>query len=224
MNLLVYLWGRKLTQDFDDLLLRTCTLLRLHPHVISNIQHVLIDEFQDTNTVQYTLMRLFAQHCKAISIVGDPDQGIYGWRSANAGNLKQMRQDYKDVLVVNLEENYRSSHWILKVSLAVIEQDSARVAKTLLGTKTWGMQPVLRTLADVHLEARWIAREIRRIIGLTGGMIKEKDIAVLVRTASLTRPIEAAFASASLRYRMVHESVSCTNSRWEGENFSTARK
>ena len=149
-------------------------------------------------------MRLFAQHCNAISIVGDPDQGIYGWRSANAGNLKQMRQDYKDVLVVNLEENYRSSTWILKVSLAVIEQDSARFAKTLLGTKMWGMQPVLRTLADVHLEARWIAREIKRVIGLTGGLITEKDVAILVRTASLTRPIESGLASAGLRYRMVY--------------------
>jgi len=115
-----------------------------------------------------------------------------------------MRQDYKDVLVVNLEENYRSSTWILKVSLAVIEQDSARFAKTLLGTKMWGMQPVLRTLADVHLEARWIAREIKRVIGLTGGLITEKDVAILVRTASLTRPIESGLASAGLRYRMVH--------------------
>jgi DNA helicase-2/ATP-dependent DNA helicase PcrA len=148
-------------------------------------------------------MRLFSQKCKAISIVGDPDQGIYGWRSANAGNLKQMRADYKNVFVVNLEENYRSSTWILKLSLAVIEQDSMRFAKTLLGTKSWGMQPVLRTLADVHIEARWIAREIKRIIALTGGMVKQRDIAILVRTASLTRPIESGLASASLRYRMV---------------------
>jgi DNA helicase II / ATP-dependent DNA helicase PcrA len=148
-------------------------------------------------------MRLFSQRCKAISIVGDPDQGIYGWRSANAGNLKLMRSDYKDVIVVNLEENYRSSTWILKLSLAVIEQDSMRFAKTLLGTKSWGMQPVLRTLVDVHVEARWIAREIKRIIALTGGMVKERDITILVRTASLTRPIESGLASAGLRYRMV---------------------
>jgi DNA helicase II / ATP-dependent DNA helicase PcrA len=168
-------------------------LLRLHPHCISNIQHVLIDEFQDTNTVQYTLMRLFAQKCKAISIVGDPDQGIYGWRSANAGNLRQMRVDYNNVLVVNLEENYRSSTWILKLSLAIIEQDPMRFAKTLL-----------RILVDVHIEARWIAREIKRVMGLTGGMINEKDIAILVRTASLTRPIESGLASAGLRYRMVN--------------------
>jgi len=148
-------------------------------------------------------MRLFAQKFKAISIVGDPDQGIYGWRSANAGNLRQMRLDYNNVQVVNLEQNYRSSTWILKASLAIIEQDSLRFAKTLKGTKGWGMQPVLRTLVDVHVEARWTAREIKRVIGLTGRMIKEKDIAILVRTASLTRPIESGLASAGLRYRMV---------------------
>ena len=180
-----------------------CSLLRVHPQCIQNIEHVLIDEFQDTNTIQYTLMRLFAQKCKAISIVGDPDQGIYGWRSANIGNLSQMRNDYPNCLVVSLEQNYRSSTWILKVSMSVIEQDSTRFAKTLVGTKSRGIQPVLRTLANVHVEARWIAREIKRVIALTGGMIKERDIAILVRTATLTRPIEGGLAGAGLRYRMV---------------------
>lgn len=148
-------------------------------------------------------MRLFAQKCRAISIVGDPDQGIYGWRSANVGNMKQMRTDYEDVVVVSLEENYRSSTWILKLSLAIIEQDSTRFAKTLVSTKSWGSQPVLRTLADVHVEARWIAREIKRIIGLTGRMITEKDVAILVRTANMTRPIESGLARAGVKYRMV---------------------
>lgn len=148
-------------------------------------------------------MTLFAQTCRAISIVGDPDQGIYGWRSANAGNLQQMRADYPSTQVVNLEENYRSSTWILRTSMAVIEQDSGRVKKGLKGTKNSGEQPVLRTMGDVHVEARWIAREIKRVIGLTGSLIQEKDVAILVRTASLTRPIEAGFARAGLRYRMV---------------------
>jgi len=114
-----------------------------------------------------------------------------------------MRSDYRDVIVVNLEENYRSSTWILKVSLAIIEQDATRFSKTLLGTKCWGAQPVLRMVDNVHVEARWIAREIKRVIGVTGGMIREQDIAILVRTASLTRPIESGLASAGLRYRMV---------------------
>jgi DNA helicase II / ATP-dependent DNA helicase PcrA len=151
-------------------------------------------------------MTLFAQSCRSISIVGDPDQGIYGWRSAKAGNLRQMRVDYPVAQVVNLEENYRSSTWILRTSMAVIEQDSGRVKKGLKGTKKSGERPVLRTVGDVHVEARWIAREVKRIIGLTGGMIQEKDVAILVRTASLTRPIEAGLARAGLRYRMVSPS------------------
>jgi DNA helicase II / ATP-dependent DNA helicase PcrA len=148
-------------------------------------------------------MRLLGQFRNAISIVGDPDQGIYGWRSAHAGNLAQMRSDYNNVQVVNLEQNYRSSQLILKCSMAVIEQDSGRFKKTLKGTRGKGVNPVLRTLGDVYLEARWIAREIRRVMGLTGGMIKERDIAILVRTTSMTRTVEGALASAGLRYRMV---------------------
>lgn len=182
------------------------TLLHFHPHVIKNIEHVLIDEFQDTNTIQYGLMRLFAQKCRAISIVGDPDQGIYGWRSANVGNLAQMRQDYGDCIVVSLEQNYRSSTWILKASITVIEQDPGRYKKTLIATKSKGTQPVLRTLVNVHVEGRWIAREIKRVIGLSGGLIKERDIAILVRSAPLTRPIEGGLGGAGIRYRMVMKS------------------
>lgn len=184
------------------------TLLQFHPHVIKNIEHVLIDEFQDTNTIQYGLMRLFAQKCRAISIVGDPDQGIYGWRSANIGNLAEMRQDYRDCMVVSLEQNYRSSTWILKASMSVIEQDPTRFAKTLVSTKSNGSQPVLRTLVNVHVEGRWIAREIKRVIGLSGGLIKERDIAILVRSATITRPIEGGLGGAGIRYRMVMHSPS----------------
>jgi ATP-dependent DNA helicase UvrD/PcrA len=148
-------------------------------------------------------MKLFAQKCRAISIVGDPDQGIYGWRSANASNMQQMRSDYGNVTVINLEENYRSSTCILKASLAVIEQDSSRFSKTLIGTKGRGFLPVLRILYDIHIEAKWIAREIKRVMALTGGMIKVKDVAILVRSSSMTRAIEAGLAAAGLRYRMV---------------------
>jgi len=177
--------------------------LEKHPECIANVQHVLVDEFQDTNVVQYQLMRLFAQKCQAVSIVGDPDQGIYGWRNANAGNLAQMRSDYANVKVINLEENYRSSQWVLKFAMAVIEQDTERFAKKLIGTRGAGCQPVLRTLANAHVEARWIAREIKRVMCLTGGLIKNEDCAILVRTGNMTRPIESALTTAGLKYRMV---------------------
>jgi DNA helicase II / ATP-dependent DNA helicase PcrA len=87
--------------------------------------------------------------------------------------------------------------------MSVIEQDSNRFAKTLVGTRGKGLQPVMRTLPDVYIEGKWIAREIKRVIGLTGRMIRERDIAILVRTTSMTRTLEGALASAGLRYRMV---------------------
>jgi DNA helicase II / ATP-dependent DNA helicase PcrA len=182
---------------------------------VENIQHVLIDEFQDTNAVQYNLMRLFSQKCQAISIVGDPDQGIYGWRNACVGNTSQMRNDYSGVKVVNLEENYRSSESILKISMAVIEQDKARFKRKLVGTRGTGEPPVLRVLKDQHVEARWIAREIKRCIGLTGRMLTPGDFAILVRASRMTRPIESALSSLGLRYRMVFSIENGLISGWK---------
>ena len=198
--------------------------MKLHPGCVSNIEHVLIDEFQDTNAVQYTLMRLFAQTRMAISIVGDPDQGIYGWRNACIGNMAQMRNDYANVKVVNLEENYRSSEKILQISMAVIEQDEKRFKRKLIGTRGEGPPPVLRTLKDQHVEARWIAKEIKRCIGLTGRMLTPRDFAILVRASRMTRPIESALSAQGLRYRMVHESRSMLTKRWEVSDFGRERR
>ena len=95
--------------DYDDLLLRCVELLRTHPSCVSNVEAVLIDEFQDTNLVQFDLMRLFAAHRKRITIVGDPDQSIYGFRAAEIKNYDRMRRQYPDTVTIALEENYRSS-------------------------------------------------------------------------------------------------------------------
>jgi DNA helicase-2/ATP-dependent DNA helicase PcrA len=102
--------------DFDDILLRCVKLLRDHPECVANIEAVLVDEFQDTNGVQYELMSLFAQQRSFITIVGDPDQSIYGWRSADIKNLGRMKTQWRDTLTVNLEENYRSSGSILRAA------------------------------------------------------------------------------------------------------------
>jgi DNA helicase-2/ATP-dependent DNA helicase PcrA len=98
--------------DYDDLLLRCVDLLQKHPECVSNVEAVLIDEFQDTNSVQFELMRLFAARHQRITTVGDPDQSIYGWRSAEIKNLTKMQRLYADTLVLNLEVNYRSSEAI----------------------------------------------------------------------------------------------------------------
>ncbi|MCJ1391003.1 hypothetical protein MMC18_003864 [Xylographa bjoerkii] len=189
--------------DYDDLLLRCVDLLRQHPHCVSNVEVVLIDEFQDTNVVQFELMRLFASRCNRITTVGDPDQSIYGWRSAEIKNLKRMQEDYPDTLVVHLEDNYRSSGAILLAALEVIQQDNSRPAKPLLPTHRPGTLPVLRKLPSAAIEATWIVTEIQRSIALTGNVLRYADFSVLLRSASLSRVIESAMGKVGVPYRMV---------------------
>jgi len=106
--------------DYDDLLMRCVDLLKKSPSCVSTIQAVLIDEYQDTNNIQYELMSLLAQQTRRITIVGDPDQSIYSFRSAEIKNLFRMRTDYPESIVINLENNYRSSGCILNSAMAVI--------------------------------------------------------------------------------------------------------
>jgi DNA helicase-2/ATP-dependent DNA helicase PcrA len=189
--------------DFDDILLRCVKLLRSHPECVANIEAVLVDEFQDTNGVQYELMSLFAQSRSFITIVGDPDQSIYGWRSADIKNLGRMKTQWGDTLTVNLEENYRSSGSILRAAQKVIEQDETRPPKQLQATHSAGQRPVLRKLPDAKAEADWIVMEIKRLIALSGGMLSLNDFAILLRTASLSRNIESAFGKTGVAYRMI---------------------
>ncbi|KAF2436841.1 UvrD-helicase-domain-containing protein [Tothia fuscella] len=197
--------------DYDDLLLRCAELLKRCPECVSNIEAVLIDEFQDTNNVQYELMSLFAQHQKprlnrrvpSITIVGDPDQSIYGFRMAEIKNLHRMRDQYTDTQVVHLEDNYRSSGSILHAAIEVIEQDESRPAKRLLATHTTGERPILRTLPSAVEEAAWIVAEIERVTTLTAHLLTYLDFAILLRSANLSRTIESALGKAGIPYRMV---------------------
>lgn len=189
--------------DYDDLLLRCCDLLRQHPLCVSNVEAVLIDEFQDTNVVQFDLMRLFAVQRKRVTTVGDPDQSIYGWRSAEIKNLARMQTQYPETLVIHLQDNYRSSGAILLAAQELIQQDESRPSKSLLPTHCPGTLPVLRRLPSSDAEASWIVTEILRMIGMTGGMLKHPDIAILLRSAALSRQIESAMGKAGIPYRMV---------------------
>ncbi len=189
--------------DYDDLLLRCVDLLRQHPTCVSNVEVVLIDEFQDTNLVQFDLMRLFAAKNKRVTTVGDPDQSIYGWRSAEIKNLRRMQKQYPDTLVIHLEDNYRSSGAIILAAREVIEQDESRVPRPLLPTHCPGTVPVLRKLPSAEIEASWIISEIVRSIGMTGELLAYSDFAILLRSASLSRTIESAMGKAGLPYRMV---------------------
>ena len=189
--------------DYDDLLLRCVDLLRQHPTCVSNVEMVLIDEFQDTNLVQFDLMRLFAAENKRVTTVGDPDQSIYGWRSAEVKNLKRMQKQYPDTLVIHLQDNYRSSGAILLAAQEVIEQDESRPCKSLLPTHCPGTMPVLRRLPSSEIEASWIVSEMLRLIALTGRLLTLSDFSILLRSAALSRQLESAMGKAGVPYRMV---------------------
>lgn len=189
--------------DYDDLLLRCVELLRHHPHCVSNVQAVLVDEFQDTNHIQYELMNLFASANRRITVVGDPDQSIYGFRSAEIKNLARMQKLYRDTSVVLLEDNYRSSGSILNSAQDVIEQDTSRPAKKLQPTHSVGTLPVLRKLPTAVAEAQWIVLEIQRCIAMTGNLLKYSDFAILLRSAALSRQIESEMGKVGMPYRMV---------------------
>ncbi|KAF2132189.1 UvrD-helicase-domain-containing protein [Dothidotthia symphoricarpi CBS 119687] len=189
--------------DYDDLLVRCVELLRRAPSCVSTIQAVLIDEYQDTNNIQYELMSLMAQQTRRITIVGDPDQSIYSFRSAELKNLLRMRDDYPESIVINLENNYRSSGRILRLALAVIEQDESRPEKALVATHGAGEQPTLRHLANANVEAKWIVDEIQRTKVLSGGLLNYNDYSILLRSAALSLSIERELGRAGIPYRMV---------------------
>ncbi|KAH0286511.1 UvrD-helicase-domain-containing protein [Aureobasidium namibiae CBS 147.97] len=189
--------------DYDDLLLRCALLLRQHPQCVSNIEAVLIDEFQDTNSVQFELMCLFSQFKKNVTIVGDPDQSIYGWRNAEIKNLERMEKRFPGTDVIHLEENYRSAGAILQSAQQIIEQDESRPTKALKPTFGIGDRPVLRKLPTADAEAKWLVAEIRRTQALSAELLKPNDFAILLRSAAVSRHIESALGNSGIPYRMV---------------------
>ena len=131
--------------DFDDLLMKTVVLFRDHPDVLKKYQrryqHVLIDEFQDTNIAQYSLARLLSQESRNICVVGDADQSIYSWRHADIRNILSFQNDYPDARTVNLDENYRSTGAILEASSNLISANKMRLAKELTDLQGHGRAP-----------------------------------------------------------------------------------
>ncbi|KAK7202412.1 P-loop containing nucleoside triphosphate hydrolase protein [Myxozyma melibiosi] len=191
------------TLDFDDLLLQCVKLLQRFPKVVSNIQAVLVDEYQDTNSVQYNLMKLFAKERENITIVGDPDQSIYGFRAALATNLSLMAEDFPATTIISLEENYRSSGHILDAALTVIQQDTERIKKEVRPNHDMGAKPSYISVMDTTAEARLIAEEVERLLTLSCGILKPADFVVLVRTGFAMKPIEAALTRVGIDYRVV---------------------
>lgn len=209
-QLLVGLYGlyqQKLKEanalDFGDLLFLTVRLLSEHEEIRLRWQqrfsHLLIDEFQDTNRVQYQLMRLLAGPHTAICVVGDDDQSIYRWRGAEVGNILGFDHDFPGATIIRLEQNYRSSRTILDAAGAVVGHNSDRREKELWTENEAGDPLHVEAAPDDRDEANFVADEIGRLQFQGVGL---QDIAVFYRTNAQSRALEEALRSRSIKYAM----------------------
>lgn len=201
--------------DFDDCLTSCHQLITKYP-VLNFVEHVLVDEFQDTNEIQLQLMYEFAKGHPTnprlqnnVTIVGDPDQSIYAFRDAQAINFKKMKEHYRKIYkenpinVITLEENYRSTSDILNFSERIMRQQDDRLSKTLKSQIVSSFRPVYSNLKSPEQEARWISYQIEHLMALPNSIFKYKDISVLVRSAYQTRTIENEFVRKRIPYVMV---------------------
>jgi DNA helicase-2/ATP-dependent DNA helicase PcrA len=191
--------------DFDDLLLWTAFLLEQKPDVrekyARRYEHVLVDEFQDTNLAQYTLVKHLCSHHRNVFCVGDQDQSIYGWRGADYRNVLRFEQDYPDTQVILLEQNYRSTQLILDTAMAVIDQNPHRTKKKLFTERGSGEKVTLHESYDDRGEAAFVLDMIASLV--KRGQAKLGDFSVMYRTNAQSRVLEEAFLHAGIPYKLV---------------------
>jgi DNA helicase-2/ATP-dependent DNA helicase PcrA len=191
--------------DFDDLLLFPLTLFAEHPERLAYWQrrfdHVLVDEFQDTNAAQYRLVRQLAAQHTNLCVVGDDDQAIYGWRGADVRHMLSFQRDFPGSTLIKLEQNYRSTQVILDAANGVIAENARRLGKTLFTAKQGGEPVTLLTAADERDEAEWLAAELARRAAEDD--VPYEGMAVLYRTNAQSRPLEEAFRFRGIPYRLV---------------------
>ncbi|MEI6420018.1 MAG: UvrD-helicase domain-containing protein [bacterium] len=197
--------GEEKGLDFDDLLLKSYLLLKTHPEILKRYQdqwhYIHIDEYQDTNKVQYMTARLLADARKNICVVGDVDQNIYSWRGADISNLMNFEKDYPNSKVVLLEENYRSTQTIIAVANDVINKNTIRVEKTLFTKNPEGDKITLFEAGNETEEARFVAREIKKVV--EDKKIEPQNIAVLYRANFQSRILEEAMIAESVPYQLL---------------------
>lgn len=190
--------------DFDDLLVRTLELLRTRPEVLEKYQerfrYISVDEYQDTNHVQYEIANLLAAKYQNLMVVGDDDQSIYSWRGADISNILDFEKDFKQAKVVKLEQNYRSTGHILAAANAVVRNNSQRKDKRLFTDLGDGEKIQSYQASDERDEGRWIASEIEKLH--VGGMSYD-DMAVFYRTNAQSRILEDMFLRAGVPYKIV---------------------
>ncbi|MFT5051107.1 MAG: DNA helicase-2/ATP-dependent DNA helicase PcrA [Chlamydiales bacterium] len=190
--------------DFDDLLLKTLELFEKHPAVreryANRFRYVMVDEYQDTNRVQYQLSKYLSGGHGNLAVCGDPDQSIYAWRGADIRNILAFEEDHESPKIVRIEQNYRSKGNILKAASAVIANNSARKAKELWSDLGDGEKITVLECADENDEARAIAERIHQL-GRDG--VAPSGVAILYRANFMQRALESALRYAGLPYQIV---------------------
>ncbi|WP_294086829.1 ATP-dependent helicase, partial [Sphaerobacter sp.] len=191
--------------DFDDLLVETVRLFDEQPEVLRRYQdwyrYILVDEYQDTNHVQYLLVHALAAGHRNLCVVGDPDQSIYGWRQADIRNILEFKRDFPDAAEVHLELNYRSTGVIVEAADQVIRANTQRIRRQLRTENPRGDRLVVREAYDEAQEAQFVVGEIHRLA--QSGRYRFRDIAVLYRTNAQSRPLEEALIRADIPYQLV---------------------
>ena len=191
--------------DFDDLLMRTTFLLRENEEVLHKYQqrysHILVDEWQDTNTAQYALVKLWSAAHGNVFVVGDEDQSIYRFRGADYRNVTRFRQDFPGVRVILLEQNYRSTQTILSAANAIIAGNIHRTPKQLHTDKGNGSRITVHEAYSEEDEGQYIVKTIRQLE--RDGLARPGDCAVMYRTNAQSRALEDAFVYAGMPYKLV---------------------
>ncbi|KJV67610.1 uvrD/REP helicase N-terminal domain protein [Anaplasma phagocytophilum str. ApNP] len=188
--------------DFGDLLLHNVTILSANPDVLAHYQehlrYVMVDEYQDINTIQYLWLRLLVRRHKNLCCVGDDDQSIYNWRGAEVGNILRFSDDFPDAKVIRLECNYRSTSNILAAASAIIDNNKSRLKKTLWTHNQAGQKVGLMKFFDGRLEAQYISEHIKSSYDY-----KFSETAVLVRASFQTRVFEEFFVRYGIPYKII---------------------
>ena len=191
--------------DFDDLISRTVLLMQTKPEIRdkwrAQFKYIMIDEYQDTNTAQYKLVKLLTSEHRNIAVVGDDWQSIYSWRGADFRNILNFEKDYKDCTIIKLEQNYRSTKHILDAAHSVITKNAQRSDKKLWTDAGDGFPVQVVQVGSERDEAESIIRRVRN--GVDAGLRHYRDFAVLYRTNAQSRSIEEAFVHYGIPYRVV---------------------
>lgn len=190
--------------DFDDLIIRTVELFKQESDVLGYYQkrfkHIFVDEFQDTNKIQYQFVKMLSQGHKNLCVVGDDDQSIYGWRGADISNILDFEKDFLQTKIIKLEQNYRSTQNILNTANHVIKNNYSRKSKRLWTDNDQGNKVILENSLDSDEEARFVADKIEELIGEG---YKPSAFAILYRTNVQSRSFEEAFMRRNISYKLV---------------------